>query len=90
MVIPQGISIHRSPNPKSLNPIFDDGMMIQNGEIIFGMVEKKTVGALQGGLVHILFHEEGPDTTHQLFTGICHTDGRSLLAVPQWLQRRYW
>jgi DNA-directed RNA polymerase II subunit RPB1 len=34
MVIPRGINIHRSPNPKSSNPVFDDGMMI----------EKKTAG----------------------------------------------
>jgi DNA-directed RNA polymerase beta' subunit len=51
MVIPRGINIHRSPDPKSSNPVFDDGMMVENGEIIFGIVEKKTVGASQGGLV---------------------------------------
>ena len=70
MVIPRGINIHRSPDPKSSNPVFDDGMMIKNDEIIFGIVEKKTVGALQGGLVHIVFREKGPDATRQLFTGI--------------------
>ena len=51
MVIPRGISIHRSPNPKSSNPVFDDGMMIENREIIFSMVEKKTVGASQGSVM---------------------------------------
>jgi hypothetical protein len=30
------------PAPNSSNPVFDDGMMITNGEIIFGIVEKKT------------------------------------------------
>ena len=70
MVIPRGINIHRSPDPKSSNPVFDDGMMIENGEIIFGIVEKKTVGASQGGLVHVVFREKGPDATRQLFTGI--------------------
>ena len=61
MVIPRGIHIHRSPDPTSSNPVFDDGMMIENGEIIFGIVEKKTVGASQGGLVHVVFHKKGPD-----------------------------
>ena len=70
MVIPQGINIHRSPDPKSSNPVFDDGMVIKNGEIIFGIVEKKTVGALQGGFVHFVFCEKGPDVTQQFFTGI--------------------
>jgi len=36
-----------APDPKSSNPVFG------NGEIIFGVVEKKTVGASQGGLVHV-------------------------------------
>jgi len=69
MVIPSGINIHRSPDPKSSNPVCDNGMMIENGEIIFGVVEK-TVGTSQGGLVHVVFREKGPDATRQLFTGI--------------------
>ncbi|OAX40478.1 beta and beta-prime subunits of DNA dependent RNA-polymerase [Rhizopogon vinicolor AM-OR11-026] len=48
-------------DPKSSNP---------NGEIIFGVVEKKTVGASQGGLVHVVFREKGPEATRDLFTGI--------------------
>jgi DNA-directed RNA polymerase II subunit RPB1 len=55
MVIPRGINIYRS-----LDPLFDDGMMVENGDIIFGIVEKKTVGASQGGLVHVVFREKGP------------------------------
>ncbi|KAF8737375.1 hypothetical protein AX14_012969 [Amanita brunnescens Koide BX004] len=70
LTIPRGINIHRSPDPKSSNPVFDDGMMVENGEIIFGIVEKKTVGASQGGLVHVVFREKGPDATRMMFTGI--------------------
>jgi DNA-directed RNA polymerase II subunit RPB1 len=70
MVTPRGINIRRSPDPKSSNPVFDDGIMIENGEIIFGIVEKKTVGASQCGLVHVVFREKGPDATRLLFTGI--------------------
>lgn len=70
MCIPRGINIYRSPDPKSSNPVFDDGMNIENGEIIFGTVEKKTVGASQGGLVHIVFREKGPEATRTLFTGL--------------------
>jgi len=61
VVIPRGINIHHSPDPRSSNPVFDNGMMIENGKIIFGIVEKKTVGASQGGLVHVVFHKKGPD-----------------------------
>ncbi|KZT09014.1 beta and beta-prime subunits of DNA dependent RNA-polymerase [Laetiporus sulphureus 93-53] len=70
MCIPRGINIFRSPDPKSSNPVFDDGMNIENGEIIFGVVEKKTVGASQGGLVHVCFREKGPEATRTLFTGL--------------------
>ncbi|KAJ7293955.1 DNA-directed RNA polymerase II, subunit 1, partial [Mycena rebaudengoi] len=72
LVIPRGINIHRASDDKTSksNPVFDDGMMIENGEIVFGIVEKKTVGAAQGGLVHVVFREKGPEATRQLFTGL--------------------
>lgn len=70
MCIPRGINIFRLPDPKSSNPVFDDGTMIENGEILFGIVEKKTVGATRGGLIHVVFHAKGPVATRQLFTGI--------------------
>jgi DNA-directed RNA polymerase II subunit RPB1 len=70
LCIPRGINIFRSPDPRTFNPVFDDGMMIENGDIIFGTVEKKTVGATQGGLVHVVFREKGPEATRQLFTGL--------------------
>ncbi|KAG6369103.1 hypothetical protein JVT61DRAFT_1494 [Boletus reticuloceps] len=55
MVIPRGINIHHAPDPKSWNPVFDDGMMVDNGEILFRIMDKKTVGATQGGLIHVVF-----------------------------------
>ncbi|ETW87772.1 hypothetical protein HETIRDRAFT_424453 [Heterobasidion irregulare TC 32-1] len=70
MTIPRGINIQRSSDSKTFNPVFDDGMMIENGEIIYGIVEKKTVGASQGGLVHVVFREKGPEATRTLFTGL--------------------
>ena len=33
MTIPRGINIQRSSDSKTSNPVFDDGMMIENGEI---------------------------------------------------------
>ncbi|KAF8201085.1 beta and beta-prime subunits of DNA dependent RNA-polymerase [Mycena galopus ATCC 62051] len=72
LVIPRGINITRNPENKlnTANPVFDDGMLIENGEIIFGIVNKKIVGASQGGLVHIVFRERGPEATRQLFSGL--------------------
>ena len=70
LCIPRGINIFRSPETRSSNPVFDDGMMIENGDIIFGVVQKMTVGTAQGGLIHVVFREKGPEVTRQLFTGI--------------------
>ena len=60
MVIPWGINVHLAPDQKLSNPIFDDGMMVDNGEILFGIVDKRTVGATQDGPIHVVFHEKGP------------------------------
>jgi DNA-directed RNA polymerase II subunit RPB1 len=70
MTIPRGINIFRAPDKPSPNPVSDDGMLIENGEIVFGVVEKKTVGASQGGLVHVVFREKGPEATRTLFNGL--------------------
>jgi DNA-directed RNA polymerase II subunit RPB1 len=45
-------------------------MMIENGDIIFGVVQKMTVRTAQGGLIHVVFREKGPEATRQLFTAI--------------------
>jgi len=68
-VIPCGIHIHRSSDPKSFNLTCDDGI-IENGGIIFGITEKKTVGASQDGLEYVVFWKNGPDMTRLLFPGI--------------------
>jgi DNA-directed RNA polymerase II subunit RPB1 len=70
LAVPHSINIYRAPDPRSSNPIFDDGMMVENGEFVFGIIEKKTVSASQGGLVHVVFREKGPEATRQLFTGL--------------------
>ena len=70
LTIPRGINISRAPDPKSNHPVFDDGVLIENGELVYGIVEKKTVGASQGGLVHVVFREMGSEATRQLFIGL--------------------
>lgn len=70
MTIPRGINISRNADDRSPNPVFDDGILVENGDIIYGIVEKKTVGASQGGLIHVVFREKGPDACVTLFTGI--------------------
>ncbi|TRM63029.1 hypothetical protein BD626DRAFT_497365 [Schizophyllum amplum] len=63
IIKPKPMTIPRAP------PI-DDGMFIENGDIMYGVVDKKTVGASQGGLIHVVFREKGPEATRTLFTGL--------------------
>jgi DNA-directed RNA polymerase II subunit RPB1 len=70
MCIPRGINISRAPEVPAANPLEDDGMLIENGEIIFGVVQKATVGSVQGGLVHVVFREKGPEACRALIGGI--------------------
>ncbi|KAG8834185.1 DNA-directed RNA polymerase II subunit rpb1 [Serendipita sp. 400] len=73
MCIPRGINVLRMPEVRTghvFAPPADDGMMIENGDIIFGVVDKKTVGASQGGLVHVVFREKGPEICRDLFSGL--------------------
>ncbi|TRM62440.1 hypothetical protein BD626DRAFT_499229 [Schizophyllum amplum] len=41
-------------------PPIDDGMFIENGDIMYGV----------GGLIHVVFREKGPEATRTLFTGL--------------------
>jgi hypothetical protein len=36
----------------------------------FRIADKKTIGATQRGLIHVVFHEKGPEATRSVFTGI--------------------
>lgn len=36
-------------------------VLIQNGELLTGTLCKKTLGASQGSLIHIIWNEEGPE-----------------------------
>ena len=80
MTIPKGVNIARASDPKSPHPVHDDGILIENGEIIYGIVDKKTVGAAMGGLVHVVLREKGPEATRTLFTGL---QKGQLLVVPR-------
>ncbi|OUT21564.1 DNA-directed RNA polymerase II subunit RPB1 [Pichia kudriavzevii] len=60
LCIPNGIFLQRLDG--SLTSPKDSGMLIVNGEIMFGVVNKATVGASAGGLIHTTMREKGPTT----------------------------
>ena len=70
MAIPKGIHLQRFDDGRNLLSPKDSGMLIVDGEIMFGVVDKKTVGATGGGLIHTVMREKGPTVCAQLFGNI--------------------
>jgi len=70
MAFPKEVNIEKkeddsSPSPQ--NDIKDKSLMIKSGQLIYGQVTKKIVGASAGGVIHIIFNELGPDAAVKFF-----------------------
>lgn len=48
----------------------DTDVLIENGEIISGIIDKRTVGGMSGSLIHVIFMEHGSRKTAQFLAGI--------------------
>ncbi|CAD6608024.1 CEI_1a_G0007340.mRNA.1.CDS.1 [Saccharomyces cerevisiae] len=70
VAIPNGIHLQRFDEGTTLLSPKDNGMLIIDGKIIFGVVEKKTVGSSNGGLIHVVTREKGPQVCAKLFGNI--------------------
>lgn len=68
LVIPPGVNLIR-PSKEGLSPKHDDGMLIHCGELMYGLLTKKIVGASSGGVIHIVFNEMGPEVAMKFFNG---------------------
>ena len=68
MVIPDRLDLTRTTD-EGLSPLNDDGLMIQNGELMFGLLNKKIVGASGGGIIHTVYNEAGPEAALRFFNG---------------------
>ena len=71
LCIPKGINVFLG-DAKAANNNFlkDDGVHIENGEIMYGVINKKVVGSSAGGLIHIIFRERGPVVCRDFFGGV--------------------
>ncbi|KAK4147782.1 DNA-directed RNA polymerase II subunit RPB1 [Dichotomopilus funicola] len=70
MIIPKIINIHmNSEQPDRDHPFKDDGLLIQQGELVFGLLLKKSVGASGGGIVHLCYNELGPQGAMDFLNG---------------------
>ncbi|AGO11854.1 AaceriADR086Cp [[Ashbya] aceris (nom. inval.)] len=70
MAIPSGIHLQRFDEGTTYLSPKDNGMLIIDGKIIFGVVDKKTVGSSSGGLIHVVTREKGPEVCAKLFGNI--------------------
>ncbi|KAJ1882302.1 DNA-directed RNA polymerase II core subunit rpo21, partial [Coemansia sp. S17] len=74
MIIPKGTNCkrHHSTHPDNESTWISPGdtlVYIDNGELVCGIVCKKTVGAAGGGLIHTIFNEFGSETARHFFDG---------------------
>lgn len=53
-------------------------VLIQNGELVTGTLCKKTLGASQGSLIHVIWNEEGPEAARAFLS-------QSQFCVNYWL-----
>jgi DNA-directed RNA polymerase II subunit RPB1 len=47
----------------------DTKVLIENGELLAGILCKKTVGSSQNGIIHVVMNEYGPETAKLFFNG---------------------
>jgi DNA-directed RNA polymerase II subunit RPB1 len=54
------VKLDDDSKPGPWNDIADKSLMIMGGQLIFGQITKKVVGATAGGVIHIIFNELSP------------------------------
>jgi DNA-directed RNA polymerase II subunit RPB1 len=69
LVIPKIVNLINVNEAREYAPLNDDGVFIDDGELMFGLLIKKNVGASAGGIIHIIFNEQGPDAAMAFFNG---------------------
>lgn len=69
MVIPKIVNIQSYNDAREDSPLNDDTLNITNGELMCGLLAKKTVGAQAGGIIHLVFNEQGADAAMAFING---------------------
>ena len=76
LIIPDGINLRRTSNghpkgerPQDMTPE-DTLVQIEQGEILSGNIDKKTLGTSGGGLVHVVFNQKGPEAARILLNQV--------------------
>jgi DNA-directed RNA polymerase II subunit RPB1 len=61
MTIPKGINIAKKADSPSPNHVADEEVIVENGELICGIIVKKMAGASANGFIDVIFRERGPE-----------------------------
>lgn len=69
LVIPKEISLYTKPQSGPWCPLGDDGLLVQSGQLLFGVLTKKNVGAASGGIIHLCYNELGPEGAMAFLNG---------------------
>ena len=68
LIIPTGLNLGRAGDD-GFSPVDDSGLHISNGELMYGLMNKKIVGASSAGIIHIVYNEKGPEAAMNFFNG---------------------
>lgn len=67
MIIPKGVNLQSTSNTHDAknydgkyNPA-DTEVLVENGEILSGILDKKSLGTSEGGLIHLIWVEKAPE-----------------------------
>lgn len=69
MFIPKEVNLHMANDSREDAPINDDGLLVHGGDLMFGLLTKKNVGATSGGIIHVIFNELGWEAALKFFSG---------------------
>ncbi|RDW87589.1 putative DNA-directed RNA polymerase II largest chain [Coleophoma crateriformis] len=69
MIIPKIVNLSVPNDAREDSPLKDDALLVHEGELMYGLLAKKIVGATGGGIIHIIFNEQGPAAAMAFFNG---------------------
>jgi DNA-directed RNA polymerase II subunit RPB1 len=74
LIIPDINLVKDRAEPKAGSDVWnsakDNRVIIKRGELISGIICKKTVGASAGGIVHVVYNERGPESAKQFLSRV--------------------
>ncbi|CED83722.1 beta and beta-prime subunits of dna dependent rna-polymerase [Phaffia rhodozyma] len=70
MTLPKGINIaKRADEPSPIHPT-DEEVIVENGEILCGIIVKKMAGASANGFIDVIFREKGPEAARDWISNV--------------------